>query len=183
MVRIICQRAFRKNAEIRPQSDQEVSGNFGMQGRVAPCCDAPRPPKGRNLVGRASDRTIKRAPSHSSAALPFAVRSAFSIALIVRAIENVCPSEDVPIVVGSVDCDNGARAAFPSKQVTTGASLESSSCSILLSLNRDGACVCGPLLALRKFSADLERFPPARVGLATQRTASLENHRCCLGLL
>ena len=45
MVRVICQRAFRKNAEIRPQSDQEVSGNFGMQGRVAPCCDAPRPPK------------------------------------------------------------------------------------------------------------------------------------------
>jgi hypothetical protein len=34
-----------KNAEIRPQSDQEVSGNFGMQGRVAPCCDAPRAPK------------------------------------------------------------------------------------------------------------------------------------------
>jgi hypothetical protein len=45
MVRVICQRAFRKNAEIRLQSDQEVSGNFGMQGRVAPCCDAPRPPK------------------------------------------------------------------------------------------------------------------------------------------
>ena len=154
-----------------------------MQGCVAPCCDAPRPRKVEISVGRASDRTIKRAPSHSSAALPFAVRSAFSIVLIVRAIENVCPSEDVPIVVGSVDCDNGARAAFPSKQVTTGASLESSSCSILLSLNRDGACVCGPLLALRKFSADLERFPPARVGLATQRTASLENHRCCLGLL
>jgi len=34
MVRVICQRAFRKNAEIRPKSDQEVSGNFGMQGRV-----------------------------------------------------------------------------------------------------------------------------------------------------
>ena len=45
IVRVICQRAFRKNAEIRLQSDQEVSGNFGMQGRVAPCCDAPRPPK------------------------------------------------------------------------------------------------------------------------------------------
>ena len=78
MVRVICQRAFRKNAEIRPQSDQEVSGNFGMQGRVAPCCDAPRPPKAEvtrskscrarqrinGLAGPAADRA---APSYPKA--------------------------------------------------------------------------------------------------------------------
>jgi hypothetical protein len=36
---------------------------------------------------------------------------------------------------------------------------------------------------LRKFSLTMEHFPRARVGLATHRTASLENHRCCPSLL
>ena len=35
VVRVIYQRAFRRNAEIRPSPDQEVSGHFGMPGSAA----------------------------------------------------------------------------------------------------------------------------------------------------
>jgi hypothetical protein len=40
-----------------------------------------------------------------------------------------------------------------------------------------------PFLYIEQVCSNLERFPPARVGLTTHRTASLENNRCCLGLL
>jgi hypothetical protein len=43
VIRLICQSVFRKSAKIRPQSNQEVSGHFGMRNayRIA-CHAAPR---------------------------------------------------------------------------------------------------------------------------------------------
>jgi hypothetical protein len=48
-------------------------------------------------------------------------------------------------------------------------------------LRRRGQHPGGP--HLRKFGQTLEQFPRARIGLATHRTASLENNRCCPCLL